>query len=43
MPLNCATNSLTVYFCRVARPLLLIAGDQRPGIALDLLQRVPVR
>ena len=24
-------------------PLFLIAGDQRPGIALDLLQRVPVR
>ena len=23
--------------------LLLVAGDQRPGIALDLLQRVPVR
>ena len=32
-----------VSCCRVARSLLLIAGDQRPGIALELLQAVPVR
>ena len=43
MPLNWAANSLTVIFCRRFLPKFLIPINQRTGIALELLERVPVR